>query len=156
MKEKIIQTLLDARFALLQLQDDFFIFGSAALVLAGVNLEQVGDIDICTSKRDAEILKKLWADKDKQIDSSPSERFRSNHSVYRFNDIDIDVAGGLEVKTNGAWQTLLIDDYLTFSINELSIKIPTLEEQKRILTLFGREKDIEKIKLIEKHITKKT
>lgn len=150
--DKILHTLHKAENALLELRDEWFIFGSAASVLSGVRIEKTNDIDILTSERDAKLLKKLWHSRDLHIDSKPSELFRSDFSRYRFDLIDIEICGNLEIYRNNKWQPVTIFDYETLAIGKLLIKIPTLHEQKNILQLFGREKDLEKIKLVEKRL----
>lgn len=146
--------MYEAENALLQLHDDWFIFGSAASILSEVKIETTGDIDILTSERDAKLLKQLWSSKDLNIDSKPIEVFRSDFSRYKFDLIDIEISGNLEIYRNGKWLPLTVYDYETLPIGKLLVKIPTLQEQKNILNLFGREKDLEKIKLIDERLKK--
>ena len=148
-KEKVIRTLHKASFGLQQLKDDFFIIGSAALILSDVDIKHTEDIDIVTSKRDAELLTQVWSEYDLHFTPKDSELFRSDLSRYDFGLLDIEITGGLEVCKNGKWEPLLAYDYETYPIADLLIKIPTLVEQKNILHLFGREKDLQKIKLID-------
>lgn len=143
-KNKITKTLEEASFGLQVLKDDFFIIGSAALILSDIQL-CTNDIDILVSDRDAEYLKSLWSKRNKLIDGSPTEKFRSNFSRYSFQDIDIEIIGDLEVNVQNKWEKLIIHNFNYFEISKLKIKIPTLEEMKRVLSMFGREKDLKKI-----------
>ena len=151
-KEKIIQTLHQASSGLQQLKDDFYIFGSAALILSDVNIKHTEDIDIVTSKRDAALLKEIWASHDLNFIPKESDKFRSDLSRYDFGELDIEITGGLEVCSNNEWKPLIIYDYETYPIADVLIKAPTLIEQKNILHLFGREKDLQKIKLIDERL----
>ncbi len=151
-REKIIQTLHTAASGLEQLQDDYFIFGSAASILSEVEIDNTDDIDIAVSQRDAELLKNIWRSKDLHVGSKPSGIFRSNLSRYKFELIDIEICGNLEVFRNEKWQPFVIYDYEIIPLGKLLVKIPTLEEQKNILHFFGRAKDIEKVKLIDERI----
>lgn len=151
-KDKIIETLHKAAPGLQQLKDDFFIFGSAAMILSEVKLDNANDIDLLVSNRDAELLKDIWHARNLHVDSKESALFRSNLARYRFDPIDIEVSGDMQVLKNGKWQDFVIYDYETLPVGKLLIKIPTLQEQKNILHLFGREKDLERIKLIDERI----
>ncbi len=149
LSEKIYSVLKEAYPVLKTLEDDWFIIGTSGLVLAGVKLEKTSDIDILTSVRDAQKLKSAWEDKKiKDFDSSNTELFQSDYFRYDFNILDIEIMGGLKVNKSGKWISLRIGNYLNISTPDFEVKIPTLEEQKRIFLLFGREKDLQKIKLI--------
>ncbi len=155
MKERIERTIADIATNLAQTKDDFFIIGASALLLSGIDIENTEDIDILTSRQDALILQKLWKD---NIASNHipkhSDLFRSNFNRYKFQWIDVEVMGGLEVNTQEGWILLTVNDYIVHNIGDIEIKIPTLQEQRRILTLFGREKDYQKIKLIDDYLSK--
>ena len=53
--------------------------------------------------------------------------------------------GNLQIKKNNVWQFVYVQEYREIFIGDLIIRIPTMEEQKRILSLFGREKDLKRI-----------
>ena len=55
--QKSIEIIADG---LAQLQDTCYVVGSSALVLAGIELENIDDVDLLTSNRDAAFLKQLW------------------------------------------------------------------------------------------------
>lgn len=152
LKEKIIQTLHQAAPGLQQLQDDFFLFGSAASLLSDVRINNTHDLDILVSVRDAATLKTIWHTKKLDIQTDETDLFRSDRSLYRFEWMNMEVSGGLEVCKNGKWMPFVIYDYEIYPVGKLLVRIPTLEEQKNILRFFGREKDKEKIQLIEERI----
>lgn len=62
--------------------------------------------------------------------------------------------GGLEINIDGKWTLLTVNDYNVHNIGNIEIKIPTLQEQRRILTLFSREKDYQRIKLIDDYLSR--
>ncbi len=149
LSDKIYSVLKEAYPALKTLEDDWFIIGASGLVLAGVKLEKTSDIDILTSVRDAQKLKTAWEDRRvKDFDSSNTELFQSDFSRYNFRVMDVEIMGGLKVNKSNNWTALQITDHVGISTPDFEVKIPTLEEQKRIFLLFGREKDLQKIKLI--------
>ena len=135
--------------ALSRLEDDYFLIGSSALALTGINIASTNDIDILTSRKNADDLKINWSDRLK-ANYQPEEvsLFRSNFARYDFDTMDIEVMGDLEIKKNNVWTPVVVQDYSLYEKDGYQIKIPTLEEQKRILLLFDRGKDKEKLKLI--------
>lgn len=136
-----------------KLQDPFYIIGSSALVLAGIPLEITEDIDLLTSTQDADLLKKHWqANKVGEYAPKDSDKFCSNFGRFQWNAVLVEVMGDLEIFHEGTWQKLLIDEYFEVSINQLSIRIPTLKEQERIFRFFGRAKDLAKADIITKYI----
>ena len=150
--EKIYSVIKEAYPTLKLLQNDFFIIGSSALILTGIEIEDTLDIDILTSSKDADFLKQSWKDRCiKEYNTQDNDLFRSNFSRYNFNLLDVEILGELEVQRNNNWEQLIIQDYTVISKDEIEIKLPTIKELERILKLFGRDKDILKLGLIEKH-----
>jgi hypothetical protein len=142
---KIDSVLRELAEISIALNDDFYIIGSAALYLAGAKIVQANDVDILTSSRDAEIFKTKW--KSKLINFQPEKEilFRSNFAQFEIDGILVEVMGNLEIKKNDIWQKLKIETYELMEFENNFFKIPTLNEQKRILALFGRKKDIAKL-----------
>ena len=135
------------------LKDNYFVIGSCALILSGVPIEKISDLDLLVSNEDAEQLKLVWADRmRKKYAPSDQHLFRSNFGRFDFGELDVEVMGELEVFRNNEWKTLQIKDWIELSVGEYRIKIPTLEEQKQIFYFFGREKDKLKMKLIERYL----
>lgn len=54
MVEKIKKSIECIANDLAQLKDAFYVVGSSALVLAGIPLETIEDVDLLTSNRDAD------------------------------------------------------------------------------------------------------
>lgn len=151
--EKIKKSIGILSGDLSELQDPFYIIGSSALVLAGVPLISTDDIDLLTSYRDADFLKSCWeTNKIRDYEPNDSDKFRSNFGRFQLGKILAEVMGDLEVFENGQWQKLQIQQYYDISTGQLTIRIPTLQEQERIFRLFGRPKDLIKADLILKHI----
>ncbi|GGD71371.1 hypothetical protein GCM10011514_39310 [Emticicia aquatilis] len=155
MLEKIKESITYISEDLTHLQDPFWVVGSSALVLAGIQLESIDDIDLLTSNRDADFLKQLWQNNKLEAYSpAHGDKFLSNFGRFRFGEILIEVMGELKVFHENKWQILRINDWQEVVINEkLSVKIPTLAEQYRIFKLFGREKDLKKANLILQQTT---
>lgn len=56
--------------------------------------------------------------------------------------------GNLQVKKNNIWQPVCVQEYREVSVGKMIVRIPTIEEQKRILSLFGREKDLKRLQIL--------
>ena len=78
--------------------------------------------------------------------------FRSNFARFKLPLMDIEVMGDLQIKKNDIWQSVCVKEYKEIFIGNLIIKIPTIEEQKRILSLFGREKDLKRILILNHYL----
>lgn len=150
-EEKIAFTLKEASQTLQFLKDDFHLIGSAALILSGIKIDKINDLDILTSDRDSDYLQAAWGSR--RINegiSTDANRFSSKFASYKFPVLDIEIMGALQVNRNGIWERLQVTEDRIIVTGGFEIKIPTLREQKRILQLFNREKDLERIKLIDK------
>ena len=148
-KTKITDTLKAAREGLACLKDDFFIIGACSTILSGIDIGNTNDIDILVTTEDADKLRSVWRDK---IEENPplkeSELFKSNFTRYNFPKMYIEAMGDLLIFKNGNWEKVTVNHYTTTAIDGFEIKIPTIEEQIRILQLFGRKKDMERLSLI--------
>lgn len=153
MKDAIHAAIIEASDSLRQLKDDAFIIGSSALALSGIAIEHVNDLDLLVSTRDAHFLQKVWNDRVvKGYVPGQGDLFRSTFGCFRFAAMDLEVMGDLEVRKNGNWIPVIVAQHHTIEIGGLKVNIPTLDEQNRILTLFGREKDLDKVKLMMQHL----
>ncbi len=152
-EEKIFYTLEEASHSLLLLKDNFYLIGSAALNLSGFELDKMYDIDILVSDRDADFLREEWGNRlTKEHITSDDKLFSSKFARYKFSVLDIEIMGDLKVNKKGIWERLEITENESIAVGNFEIKIPTLNEQKRIFQLFGREKDKKRIKLIDKQL----
>ncbi len=152
-KDKIFQFIDTASADLDTLKDDFFIIGSSALVLSGVEMEEVADIDLLTSMSDANLLKEKWAAK--LLDGyAPAHAglFRSNFGRFNFGAVEVEVMGNLQLNRGNHWVPVVVHNFQQVDINGYQVKIPTLMEQYRIFKFFGRLKDLKKAELLEKHL----
>jgi hypothetical protein len=150
MKKKIERVLSLISPDLQTLKDDYFVIGSCAMILSGIPIDKTSDLDLFVSYEDAEHLKLVWANRRRE-NFAPSDMhlFRSNFGRFDFGELDVEVMGGLEVFGNNKWNALRIEKHIEVCLEKQKIKIPTIEEQKRILYFFGRQKDIVKAKLLE-------
>ena len=65
--------------------------------------------------------------------------FKSCIHRYHFSLIDIEVMANLKVHKPEGWTPVEVNESLQVQINkDFAITVPTKEEQKRLLILFGR------------------
>lgn len=79
--------------------------------------------------------------------------FSSNFARFNLPLMDVEVMGNLQIKKNNVWQFVYVQEYREIFIGDLIIRIPTMEEQKRILSLFGREKDLKRILVLNQYLS---
>ncbi len=150
-REKIIQTLALIASELHEVSAYSYLIGGASMILQGFEIGETADIDILTTSEGAQKLQ-LSLKEYRQISPLTKENhlFRSNFARFRFPLLDLEVMGDLQVCKHKEWQPVLIQDNQTMTIGNLTLKVPTLQEQIRILTLFGRDKDLKRIDLLKK------
>lgn len=125
-------------------RDPWIVIGSAAVALAGGDVV-VADVDVLTSKRDAECLLVPWrARLDDRHEPADSDRFRSCFARFRFPGLPLEVMGGLALRDANGWQPVHVDDVVHVSCAGVEVPIPAVAEQIRILESFARPKDMQR------------
>lgn len=130
-------------------RDSWVLIGSAAVQLAGAEVV-VADLDVLTTRRDAETLTSQWRDRlDKAHVPADSERFRSLFARFRSADLPLEIMGGLELFGANGWQPVLVGKTMTVDVAGLHVPIPVVAEQIRVLESFGRPKDLQRAALLK-------
>ena len=155
-KDKITQSLASITVELQEISPDFYVIGASAMILSGIEVGETADIDILTTEMNSCKLQHLLKT---YMEISPETKeddlFRSNFARFKLPLMDIEVMGDLQIKKNDIWQSVCVKEYKEIFIGNLIIKIPTIEEQKRILSLFGREKDLKRILILNHYLLTK-
>lgn len=139
---------VDGRF-----HDPCWIIGSAAMQLAGVAGVVPNDLDLLCSERDAEALQRNWGRyQDSRYRPAEDDRFRSRFARFHHLPMPLEAMGGLQVKGPQGWQPVAVLADTSVTVAGVNARIPTLEEQLRILRLFGRGKDLAKAERILDHL----
>ncbi|MCJ7422013.1 hypothetical protein [Sphingomicrobium astaxanthinifaciens] len=136
---------MDAAFAALaaameEAREPWWVIGSAALVLHGIDPGGIEDIDLLCSKRDGERLLARWglAHADR-----PHARYRScPYARWCGVSPPIEIMGGLERCVEGAWTPLRFATRVAVERAGVTLYTPALEEQAALLRWFGRDKDL--------------
>lgn len=153
-KEKITQAIASISNELQKITPEFYIIGASAMILSDIEIGETLDIDILTTEANSSKLQHLL---NRYMEIAPKTKeddlFRSNFTRFNLPLMDIEVMGNLQIKKNNIWQSVCVHEYKEVSIGDLIIKIPTIKEQKRILYLFGREKDLKRISILNRHLS---
>lgn len=149
MSEELLAALREIAAAAPAGRDDWWIIGSAALVLAGVENIEPADVDLLGSSATIGGFLSAWGVASPE--PKPGQRFRSKHyqRIDRPAALPIETMGDLEVMSDGGWKAVWPQTRLAVDIGNATVFIPTLVEQLAILRLFGREKDLAKLRLVE-------
>lgn len=134
-------------------RDPWWLIGSTAMLLAGVDDVLPHDIDVLASKRDADAFIARHGDL-LERDHRPAgdERFRSRFARFRFAPLPVEVMGGLQVRRGDAWMPVRIEATRMVDCAGAVVPIPTPDEQLRLFEWFGRDKDIDKARRLRAHL----
>jgi hypothetical protein len=131
-----------------ELADDWWVFGSAGMALAGVAGLSPPDVDLIVSERDARRLMALWGIT--PAPASSSELFRSAiFAKARIAPLPIEIMAGFEVKAGGAWTPVRPRTRVPVAHAGGAVFIPSALEQAEICRLFGRPKDLARLSALE-------
>ncbi|MDR6799491.1 hypothetical protein J2Y61_000994 [Asticcacaulis sp. BE141] len=130
---------------------DWWIIGSAAMVLCGVETE-AKDVDLFASEATiAKVLERLRLD---PLPPSNDPLFRSTvFAVHQpLGGVPVEFMGGFEVRSGGGWQPLKLHTRRRIETAKGPVVVPELSEQIAVLELFGRDKDLRRADLIRKFL----
>ncbi len=151
-KDKISQTLVSIATKLQEINSEFFVIGASAMILSDIEIGETSDIDILTTEVNAYKLQRLLkVYMEINPETKENDLFHSNFARFKLPLMDIEVMGNLQIRKNNSWEPVWVQEYREVSIGEIIVRIPTIEEQKRILSLFGREKDLRRLEILKRH-----
>lgn len=123
----------------LRLQDTWWVIGSAAIALAGADIEVPG-VDLLVSERDARDLLTDWASP--RVTDDGHDRFRSLVGEHTGTPIPIVVMGGLEVSVDGVWLPVTPTTHMPVELTGGTVFIPDATDQLALLLMFRRPQDL--------------
>ncbi len=128
--------------------DPWCLIGSAAALLVGADVG-VADVDVLMSHDDAVRLMSVWASRrELAFEPASAERFRSCFARFRFPGMPVEVMGGLELNQGDGWKPVKAGRLTLVGLNGLAVPVPSIDDQIRILESFGREKDVQRAKML--------
>ena len=144
--EKLARTLDAVAAAAAVLQERWWIIGSTAAFLVGLD-EQPKDVDLLTSEADAHRLMKHW--RLEPTLPSASDLFRSSiFAMATFAPLPIEVMAGLNVRG----EPLVPTTRLALPWSKGLLHVPEPQEQISILERFGRDKDLRRAGRLKAHL----
>ncbi len=132
-----LETLIAVADCLVGAAEPWWVIGSTAAALHGLDTPKIGDVDVVTSVADARWL--LRASDVVAIDDGGDGVFRSEVFARLTGlPLKVDILGGFRVR--GA--PLVIATRIALPVTGNTVYVPSREELIRIFRLFGRPKDI--------------
>lgn len=118
------------------------LIGSTAALLLGAKV-RVADVDVLTSRADAEALMAHWSARRASVSVlADSDRFRSHFARFCFPGMAVEVMGALELHVGDQWQLVEPGRLVLAGLNGLAVPVPCIEDQLRLFESFGRPKDL--------------
>lgn len=142
-----LQSAIDFVAAAMPGDSDWWIIGSAAVALLGIEVT-IADVDIVASPDViAGALERLGAE---ALPPKADSRFRSRPfaRIERPGMLPAELMGGLEVNGTDGWQPLNIQSRQAVRAGVSTVYIPSPAEQIAIFHRFGREKDFVRAGLV--------
>src|SRR5688572_4543502 len=127
------------------LQDDWWIIGSAAIALTGVNIE-VLDVDLLVSERDATMLLDRWAAP--KTGTNGQDRFRAVSGEHSGTPIPIQVMGRLEVNMDDQWVPVAPTTRVRIGLPGGAVYIPDPDDLLALLVMFRGPQDPVRAKML--------
>ncbi len=144
----ITEALSAAHDVLQSCEAGWHLFGSCALALHGVSGVEVRDVDVLISPADAA---KLSSDQNILDESGEgTDLFRSAHFLrLKHVALDVEFMADMQVWSGDLWQPFRFQTVQEVVHAGRVFYVPSLDELKQSLRLFGRAKDLARLKLIE-------
>lgn len=148
LSEDLDRTLEIVASAANGLRDPWWIFGGAAMALAGLDELHVPDVDIMASPRDARAL--IEALQGRVVEDPGEGLFRSRvFGQILTTPVPLDVMADMDVRAGGDWTPVVFHSRVPVDIGSSVIFIPSVAEQIATCRLFGRPKDLERAARLE-------
>lgn len=131
------------------------VVGSCALLLHGIDIPEIHDIDIITDKEGAyDICKHLISHEVSSPEEKKSNNFVSVMGILNIHEIKIEVMGDLKYKAaqDITWHTSskMLHSPEIMQIDDFTTPVATLQDLLDVYQTMGREKDLKKIEAIKK------
>ena len=128
--------------------DPWWILGSAAMALIGVDPGEIRDIDVLVSSRDARALREC--DGVENAADGGSETYRS--AVFLRTQADtltVEIMAGYDIRRGDIWQPVAPASREKVMVGDAAVFVPSREEQISLLKRLGRDKDRRRLQLFK-------
>ncbi|WP_146168563.1 hypothetical protein [Sphingomonas sp. PP-CE-3G-477] len=132
-------------------RDPWWVISSAAVALHGVAPIEVGDVDVLMSVGDARrVMDSLGV---VPIEDGASSLFRSTlFGRWESPPLVVEIMAGFHVATGSGWTEVLPRTRVPIFVDERVVYVPDRAELAEMLRLFGRPKDLERVRLLAAQI----
>lgn len=134
------------------LRDTWWVFGGTAMVLAGLEGQHVPDIDILASPRDARVLLETLGG---EAVPDPGEGVFRSRVFGRIltTPVPLEIMAEMDIRDGGDWVPVRFHTRLPVTVGDITVFIPTVQEQIDMARLFGRPKDLQRAEALERLIS---
>ncbi len=141
------ETLVMTVDAMRDAQDPWWVISSAAVALHGVTPIEVGDVDVLMSVGDVRrLMNRLGV---VPIEDSASPMFRSMlFGRWETLPLVVEIMAGFHVATSAGWTEVLPRTRVSLPLDGRVVYVPDRAELAGILRMFGRPKDLERVRLL--------
>ncbi|MDQ0837700.1 hypothetical protein [Sphingomonas faeni] len=141
------QTLVMVEEAMRDTQGPWWVISSAAVALHGVTPIEVGDVDVVASVADARrVMHGLGIP---PIEDGASSLFRSTvFGRWETPPLVVEIMAGFHVATSAGWTEVLPRTRVPVLVEACAVYVPERAELAGMLRLFGRPKDLERVRLL--------
>ncbi|MEO1552846.1 MAG: hypothetical protein AAFR82_02850 [Pseudomonadota bacterium] len=144
-------TLLRTADWLAGTRDPWWVLGSAAIALLGIDPHGIGDIDVLVSERDAKALIERHS-LTNQSDGG-TDKFRSNVFILpALGKYRVEIMAGYEIRLANEWTPVWPQTRRSVDLSGTSLWVPDAAEQIEILRMLNRPKDLDRIERIARAI----
>lgn len=141
------ETLVMVAEAMRDARNPWWVIASAAVALHGVEVVEVGDVDLVMSVGDARRL--MDALGVTPIEDGVSSLFRSTlFGRWETPPLVVEIMAGFHVATATGWMEVLPWTRMPVLVEGCAIYVPERAELAGMLRLFGRPKDLERARLL--------
>ena len=141
------QTLAMVAHAMREARDPWWVISSAAVALHGVAAVTVADVDVVTSVDDARrVMTRLGVVPARE---SASLMFRSAvFGRWTAPPLMVEIMAGFHVANAAGWTEVIPRTRVPILVEEAIVYVPDRVELAEMLRLFGRPKDLERVRLL--------
>ena len=141
------ETLVMVAEAMRDAQDPWWVISSAAVALHGVVPIEVGDVDVLMSLADARrVMDRLGT---MPIKDGANSLFRSTlFGRWETPPLAVEIMAGFHVATSAGWTEVLPRTPVSLPLDGRVVYVPDRAELAGILKMFGRPKDLERVRLL--------
>ncbi|RZL72988.1 MAG: hypothetical protein EOP66_13115 [Sphingomonas sp.] len=145
------QTLVMTANVLAIARDPWWVISSAALALHGVTPIEVGDVDVLMSVGDARrVMDRIGV---VPIEGGASSLFRSTlFARWETPPLVVEIMAGFHVATSAGWAEVLPRTRVPVLVEGSVVYVPGRAELAEMLRLFGRPKDLERVRLLTSQV----